>query len=616
MRLVSGKRGRWAAVAVIAVVALASLAAGVWARLRRAAPLERGRAAYAQGDWRAAADAAIEQLKQKPGDEPARWLLARASARLERDQAAQSLFLQLGTQHAQAEDFFLLATTLVREDRDDQAILMLERALESDRDHPEALDALGELYLKHDFWLSGRDLALRLSGRPGWQARGQELLGRVHLALYDPAAAARALRLAIELDPQGLGRRPEVRKTLARALLQSARPAEARLALRQLLGAGPDPESAWLLSRAALQEGDLRAAESALAQADAYTDAHPMAAEPAPYIGSAQCARCHAAVFRQHQVSRHTHTFATGEDLLKIPLPAQPVADPHDPKVVHTLSREGGRVRVQCRRDHQLTEALIEYALGSGHRALTLVGRDDAGDSREYRLSLYAGDVGWDTTIHHPDRPAGSHGYLGQLMLVDLVPACLQCHTTDFRAGQDPSRPEAADHGIGCERCHGPGGNHLQAVRLQFADAAILQPQLGSLEQRMEACTQCHKAPRNVPTDTPDFVRFQGPNLVKSRCYLESSGALDCLTCHNPHRNAETAPAFYTGKCLACHAPRAAGRADADASAAAARGVPCPVSPARDCVRCHMPKVPNAVPHAAFTDHHIRIHREMSAGAE
>ncbi len=51
----------------------------------------------------------------------------------------------------------------------------------------------------------------------------------------------------------------------------------------------------------------------------------------------------------------------------------------------------------------------------------------------------------------------------------------------------------------------------------------------------------------------PDWTRFPGSTLPWSRCYAESGGALSCVTCHDPHRNAETAPAYYEAKCLSCH---------------------------------------------------------------
>ena len=46
--------------------------------------------------------------------------------------------------------------------------------------------------------------------------------------------------------------------------------------------------------------------------------------------------------------------------------------------------------------------------------------------------------------------------------------------------------PEAADHSIGCEKCHGPGGNHLLAIAAKFPDLAIARPSLASGAARGE----------------------------------------------------------------------------------------------------------------------------------
>jgi hypothetical protein len=44
------------------------------------------------------------------------------------------------------------------------------------------------------------------------------------------------------------------------------------------------------------------------------------------------------------------------------------------------------------------------------------------------------------------------------------------------------------------------------------------------------------------------------------------------------------------------------------------RRVACPVNPATDCLKCHMPKVDGAAPHSSFTDHQIRVHRTPASG--
>jgi hypothetical protein len=181
------------------------------------------------------------------------------------------------------------------------------------------------------------------------------------------------------------------------------------------------------------------------------------------------------------------------------------------------------------------------------------------------------------------------------------------------------SGPESADRGIGCERCHGPGGNHLAAVELGLSDPAIGRFKTSPEARVMALCAQCHGTRgRAIPDDNPALtVRFQATTLTWSRCYLGSREALGCLTCHSPHRDADDRPAsFYESRCLACHSrearPSAAGmgrRARTPTLPDGARRADCPVRPSRDCLGCHMPPVKGAVPHTTFTDHYIRIHR-------
>jgi hypothetical protein len=114
----------------------------------------------------------------------------------------------------------------------------------------------------------------------------------------------------------------------------------------------------------------------------------------------------------------------------------------------------------------------------------------------------------------------------------------------------------------------------------------------------------------------PSFIRFQAPTFMKSRCYVES-GSFSCVTCHNPHKDAEASPAFYEAVCLQCHSTPKPGAATPAAKAggnARAASV-CPVDQAKGCLNCHMPKVPNAVPNAEFTDHYIRVRKDARTSA-
>jgi hypothetical protein len=192
--------------------------------------------------------------------------------------------------------------------------------------------------------------------------------------------------------------------------------------------------------------------------------------------------------------------------------------------------------------------------------------------------------------------PAVPLEWLGKTLNGDELRRCVDCHTTAPRAAQSDAGTLAGDRGIGCERCHGPGGNHLKAVAAGLTDLAIARPKLVSGEPIVRLCGRCHSPKgRMVSPSDPTSVRFQATTLTWSRCYTKSQVQLDCVTCHDPHRDAETSHAVYEAKCLQCHGPAATPH--------------CSINSTRDCIGCHMPAVRDAIPHSTFTDHHIRVHR-------
>jgi Cytochrome c554 and c-prime len=245
---------------------------------------------------------------------------------------------------------------------------------------------------------------------------------------------------------------------------------------------------------------------------------------------------------------------------------------------------------------------------------LTLVGRDEKGRARELRFSYYGDGSGWDVTSGHASKVPAGEDFLGQMLTEDNFYGCFYCHTTVARSARERTGPESADRGIGCERCHGPGGNHLTAVALKFADMAIAQPGRGTGQQVVGLCGECHTPlGQEVGRSDPLAVRFPATNMTWSRCYTESAGNLDCLTCHNPHRDAEKGAAFYEAKCLSCHSSTAAGISQQAGMANRVRATLCTVSPSGGCLPCHMPVVKTAIPHTSFTDHNIRIRSQSDS---
>jgi hypothetical protein len=142
---------------------------------------------------------------------------------------------------------------------------------------------------------------------------------------------------------------------------------------------------------------------------------------------------------------------------------------------------------------------------------------------------------------------------------------------------------------------------------LGFADRAILNVAAAPAAKINSQCVECHTVAKRPDIESdpenPRYVRSTGRTLTFSRCYTESEGGMSCLTCHDPHRDAEHSAAFYESKCRSCHSAP-------PAPAAGRRGAVCPVNPAKDCLGCHMPKVPMPALHTTLTDHYIRVHRQ------
>jgi len=303
-----------------------------WMKSRSAVGLvARGMSAYSRGEWDRASALARQRLKEAADDGEAVRLAARAMARQDRDQQAIAIYSRLDLRLMTPEDYFLLGRASARTGQDDSALKCLKAAQAALPDRPETLDILAKIYFQKDLHAAAEETALRLVQQPGWEARGQLMLGIFRSSLNDPAGAAGALRRAFELDPTGKAAAPApaapFQRLLVRSLLQTGQPAEARLFLRSLPTSAADPEASWLLSRCFLQEKDWKHAARALEGAGSYRQDYPLDPEPAPYVGAARCATCHPAKYKAVTASRHATTFSFARKPQAVPLPDRPVPD-------------------------------------------------------------------------------------------------------------------------------------------------------------------------------------------------------------------------------------------------------------------------------------------------
>ncbi len=608
------------------LVALAGATATTlwWARgMPPADPLGAAIAAYERRDWPAAERAARTQLKLNHQDLRALRLLARALYRQANDQTAATIDQRLDENTAMPEDYFLRGQAFARGGQTDSAIMAWQRAVERDGHHLEARLALEEIFFRNDRLSNAERVAESLAAEPGKEALGEVALGQVHAQWGNPAGAAQALERALKHPEQWdqTADSHRLRRLLARSLLQLSEPARARTVLTSMPESANDPEIAWLLSRSDLQQG-IPSPDQRVALARAYRALHLVEPEPAPFVGEGRCALCHKQTYQTQHKSRHARTYLPPQQFSRVPFPATPIADPANPQVNHTFKTTGAGIKVDTTVGNHVYQTIVDYAFGSGDRGLTLVGHDSGGQSFEFRLSYYAKPIGWDVTSGHPrdsDLPAAI--YQGLAVSADEIRNCMDCHNTHPYAILTGKGPEASDRAIGCERCHGPGGNHLNAVAAKSADLAIARPSLATGAPVVGLCSECH-SPRHRSTKlspgSPDSVRFQGATFTWSRCYSESANALDCVTCHDPHRDVEKSAAWYESRCLECHSAAGTGKAKARAPTVAQRASNtfCPVQPKSGCIACHMPKRKTPMAHALFTDHFIRVHPAADLAAD
>ena len=178
------------------------------------------------------------------------------------------------------------------------------------------------------------------------------------------------------------------------------------------------------------------------------------------------------------------------------------------------------------------------------------------------------------------------------------------------------SGPGAIDHGIGCEKCHGPGENHILAVKAELSrpgdhrSADGLGLARGRVVRRVP-----QPAPRKCLAERSIRGSLSGDDADLEPMFSREPG--QARLHHLPR------PASQRGdirrritRPSACRAIPAAARARQMHSAAKTTSLseaPSRRVPGQSVQRMHhLPhaSVKKVVPHSSFTDHFIRVHRD------
>lgn len=338
------------------------------------------------------------------------------------------------------------------------------------------------------------------------------------------------------------------------------------------------------------------------------SSSEPITSSPisATFVGDAGCAPCHRSESSSHRVSNHSLTMHR-MDRISLGKLSPPYGRVPDSDVILMPFRSGYQIMAAGQEDERMP---LELALGSGHTGMTFVGFMDSETMMEVRTSYFPPRKRWYITPGHETQPKEN---VGLLYPSTAARKCMLCHAVTLPTGS--LHPEARMFGVGCESCHGPGSEHVQAARTNNVTDLKVE-KLGkwsATRLNEDVCGKCHRTEQSVAQQGRELDmthRFQPYGLMKSRCFIESSRKLSCLTCHDPHTNTSRETPIYEAKCKSCHVPAAPNISPSARSAGGPR--PCPVNPNSGCIQCHMPKravFPATNLPLRMADHFIRVHK-------
>ncbi|MSO22290.1 MAG: tetratricopeptide repeat protein [Acidobacteria bacterium] len=363
---------------------------------------------------------------------------------------------------------------------------------------------------------------------------------------------------------------------------------------------------------------------------------------PEGFIGSEACNPCHSGLFQKYR------SVAMSRSLYRPSRETAPEFFASKKTFIHLksnyhyeMSERAGRfyqkrfVLDSRGRRTRVHEEEITYVLGSGNHARTYLRHHSDGRITQLPVSWYAEAKSWGMS---PGYDVEWHQDFSREILHD----CVFCHASYPRlapltASNEKLFPYELQLGIGCERCHGPGADHVNAAKTgapaKTIESSIFNPKRATKQTQRDLCYQCHFASgtrfsrdRIYRPDRPVFsyrpgeplssavinldysekdrpidefkIAHQGYRLEQSTCFKESRGEMTCMTCHDPHeatRGSEKV-GFFRTKCLQCHTQ------DVCKERKIAR-----LRAGDDCTSCHMwNRRPQDAVRTLFTDHKIQ----------
>jgi Cytochrome c554 and c-prime len=316
------------------------------------------------------------------------------------------------------------------------------------------------------------------------------------------------------------------------------------------------------------------------------------------YVGDDACRECHPGETQNYLQTPHHRTS-------RPPSKESILGSFAEDKNILNTANAGLYFRMDSRADGFYETAVSMFPAGSvrSERIDVVIGSGRVGQTYLYwsKDQLFQLPVSYwvdlDAWVNSPGYRDGTANFERP-----VVPRCLECHLT-YAEATEPSiatnryKPATLVLGISCERCHGPGREHMERSRENKTSAGFSNPRKLTRDRQIELCAQCHggrRIPQTVPFSylpgepldkyyqrdpkntgvTADVHGNQVALLQMSRCY-QASAQMTCSTCHDAHK-AQRDVVVLSERCVVCHAQAEKSHKFTDKKMGA-------------CVDCHMP---------------------------
>jgi tetratricopeptide (TPR) repeat protein len=285
-----------------------------------------------------------------------------------------------------------------------------------------------------------------------------------------------------------------------------------------------------------------------------------------PYAGSAACAECHATQQQAWHPSLHRLAMlpASGDAPLTAPVGGDGALAQRD---------DGTRIMRAQALGHP-DDVRVEWALGHKH-VEQFVGPLKAGRLQALPIAWDVVHGAWfDLFTGDPRTPEDWGHWTNRGMNANAQ--CLFCHTTGYDKGYQPTTDTYdttwTEIGVGCEACHGPGREHVAAMRADPPRPYTWKTD--ESDRMLAACGACHarRVERAPWTPGDVFLDRYEPELLDTDAYYPDGQVKEelyelvsfqmsrmyaegvrCWDCHEPH----TLKTRREGNalCLGCHQP-------------------------------------------------------------